>query len=311
MTGYITDFSGNTYELPALISWEICHTDGTRGADSVDISCVYSEAMNLPLENAVRLRIEHGGETVFFGIVDEYCISRGENGRTARISGRGLGGILLDNKCMGQEFMSCTMREILSRYVYPFGITDVESVSAPVVSGFSVKTGESCWGVLSDFLSLAVGTVPRFDRAGRLVLSGKAGKRLSLSENAAIKAEITGRRYGVISQVDAVTSRGYMLTVKNERFISVGGLAKKVVTVPLKTTAAGMRIAGEALIRQSERERYTVEITVPELFPAFPGDIVELNIPEAAMGAYHVAETVCFGGESGAGTKIVLTERVK
>lgn len=311
MTGYITDFSGNTYELPALISWEICHTDGTRGTDSFDISCVYSEGMNLPLENAVRIRAEHGGKTVLVGIVDEYCISRGEKGRTVRISGRGMGGILLDNKCTGVEFMSCTIREILNRYVYPLGITDVESISAPVVSGFSVGTGESCWSVLSGFLIRAIGTLPRFDREGRLIMSGRPGNRLSLSGAAAVKAEITGRRYGAISQVDVVTSRGYMTAVKNERFISTGGLAKRVVTVPLKTTLDGMRRTGERLIEESEKARYTVELTVPELFTAFPGDIVEADIPEAAPGDYHVAETVCFGGESGAGTKIVLTERGK
>jgi prophage tail gpP-like protein len=259
----------------------------------------------------VRIRIEHDGRTVFCGIIDEYRISRAENGRRVSISGRGMGGVLLDNKCAGQEFISCTLKEILNRYVYPLGITDVESVGAPVVNGYSVETGDSCFSAISGFLDRALGTTPRFDWNGRLILSGCTGERYVLSENAAVKIETVGRRYGVVSQVDVMTARGYMTAVRNDRFIKSGGAAKRVITVPLNTSLHEMKYAGKRIIDESERERYVIEITAPQLFPVFPGDIIEADTPEIVPGAYHVAETVCSGGADGAGTKIILTKRVK
>lgn len=311
MTGYLFDYKSNTLVLPELISWEISHTDGNTGTDNFEICCLYDSAMVSHLENAVRFKCEHEGQTVFYGIVDEYSVLSDVSGKTVSISGRGLGGILIDNKCRGQEFIACSLRDILDRYVKPYGITSIEGFSPRTVYGYSVSTGDSALSALSQFLDISANTVPRFSPAGELILSGKTGKRWSCDDKKCIKTEITGKRYGVISHVDILTADGYRQTVKNEPFIQRGGLAGRVITVPRNTSWDMMKYSGKYRIEQSEKDSYKVELTVSEMFPVFPGDVVALTLPDAVCGDYHVSETTCFGNGNGYGTKITLTRQVK
>lgn len=311
MTGYLFDNCFNTMVLPEIISWEINHTDGKSGTDSFEICCLYDSEMSKHLENAVRFKCEHNGQTVFYGIVDEYSITSDQSGKTVSISGRGLGGILIDNKCAGQEFISCSLTDVLERYVKPYGITSIESYNTKTVYGYKVTTGESCFGALTRFLEYAGNTVPRFSPSGELILSGRPGKSWSFSSENCVKTEVTGKRYGTVSHVDIFTTDGYRQTLKNEQFIEKGGRAKRILTVPRNTSWEMMKYMGKRLIEQSEEESFAAELTVSEMFPVFPGDTVLLEIPDAFHGEYHVSQTTCWGNGKGYGTKITLTRQVR
>ena len=81
--------------------------------------------------------------------------------------------------------------------------------------------------------------------------------------------------------------------------------------MPRKTGWDMIRYTGAYQIEKSEKGRYTLEITVGELFPVFPGDILEVSGDFCEKGDYIVNETCCFGDENGVGTRLYLSKEVK
>ncbi|MEG1165469.1 MAG: hypothetical protein RSD68_03580 [Oscillospiraceae bacterium] len=53
-----------------------------------------------------------------------------------------------------------------------------------------------------------------------------------------------------------------------------------------------------------------ISISVPAIFAAFPGDVVEIyDSPLGVSGAYIVGKATCFASGDIAGTDIILTGR--
>ena len=190
MTGYLTDYSGQRYKLPVFLSWEINHTDGESGTDSFEIKIPYHKTMKQPLEDAVYFTLEYKNETVFHGIIDEYEVRTDENGRTVNISGRGMGARLLDNRCVGASFDSCTLSDMLRNYVTPYGVKTGEMDAMPPMYGYSVSVNESCLSALSGYTRFAGNVAPRFSKEGKLMLTRQKGARLHFEERFALLDEI-------------------------------------------------------------------------------------------------------------------------
>jgi len=307
MIGYITDYSGREYRLPAMLSWSVCHTLG-EPADSFELCCLFESGMLAHLSDAVRFRGEHSGETVFNGVVDEFEVECSGAGRTVSMSGRGLAALLLDNEAEAAEYGACSLAEIITRHVKPYGVTEITADELPSVSGYSVKSGSSQWKVLSSFTDCVSGIIPRFSRDGVLVISAAKGRRLKLDTNAAYDVSYREKRYGVISEVLVKnTLRGTSATVSNDDFIARGGCARRVLTVPRKTGAESMRYTGAYQIGRSESDRVILRLTVPTLFAAFPNDAVSLSMSELGVeGEYLVRASECWADATGAGTRLEL-----
>ncbi len=306
MTGYLTDYSGQRYKLPPLLSWEINHTDGVDGTDSFEIKLPYEKTMKDPLENAVYFTLEFKADTVFHGIVDEYEVLIDDMGRTVSISGRGMGARLLDNRCTGADYYSCTLSDMLRNYATPYGVKTGKCDTMPPMYGYSVSVNESCLSALSGYTRFAGGVTPRFSKDGKLMLTREKGSRYKVDASAVMELVLRSRRYGVLSEVKVVTTRGIKQTAVNESFAAKGGRASAVVTVPRRTSWDMIRYTGAYQLEKSQRGRYALEITVNELFPCFPADVCILDTDFCEKGEYTVCETCCFGDEKGYGTTIKL-----
>ena len=92
---------------------------------------------------------------MFYGIVDEYEMDFSGAQSLIHISGRGLGGLLTDNQCEKAEFAFCGIGDVLSRYVYPLGISTAVCDGMASLSGYSVGSGASCWSALEQFTRFA------------------------------------------------------------------------------------------------------------------------------------------------------------
>lgn len=310
MTQWIlTCYDQSQYTLPTPISWQLEYGLGSP-CDSFQFCCPWTAGQETILATAVRLMVKEAGEIVFCGVVDECECSWSERGVTLKVMGRGMQAILLDNEAAGTDYGVATLEDILRRYVTPYGISLAEKVQLPSVSGFSVKTGSSCWQVLYQFARYHAAVTPRFDRQGRLLLSAWNDKELKQLDDSAPITRLMRRyqRYGVLSQmkvVDRVTHASQ--TVVNEDFHAKGGCCSSVLTMPRNTSYQSMRYQAQFQLDQSKAELDRVEITVAKAFFAWPGDLLAIN--RSAWGGnatYRVLESTVRLDDEGCQTTLIL-----
>lgn len=311
MTGYLTDFNGKKHKLPTLIAWSVTHGLGSP-CDCYELTCLYDSSMEPLMKSAYRFTGVYNGETVFFGVVDETQIEISERGLLFSVSGRGMAALLLDNEAEAVQYSACSIKGILDKHVYPWGINDVSYQSMGQLYNFAVDSGESQWSVLSRFTGFAAGIQPRFTREGKLVISNNEGERLTLDKACGgfniIRRE---RRYGVISSVLVKNKvRGTKTTVQNSEFIGRGGSCRRVMNVPRLTGYNAMRYTGTYQINESKKDSTQYILTLPKLFAAAPNDIITVNISELGEEVeLKAGEVTVWADGSGCGTEITLVER--
>ena len=311
MECFLSDGAGRSFKLPRLLEWSFSYGCG-RPCDSFEITAAFDESMADIMETAIRFKAVHGGETVFFGVVDEAETEASEDGALCFIRGRGMQALLLDNEAEAAQFYSAGPEMVLEKYVYPFGIKDIRKTVTPGSIALTVSSGESAWRALEDYMRFSCAVSPRFLKNGTLLLGEQEGRRLKICERTAVSRVCYKRtRYGVISEVLVKNKAlGSQSRVLNETFLNEGGACRRIVNVPRYTRFDAMRATGEYQIAASRERERCISLTVAELFGAFPGDVVELSgIKTAPAGTYFVGESRCFGNARGAGTDIVLTKR--
>lgn len=301
-------WDGREIRLPQVTGWKFQYGTGTP-CDSFTLSCLWTPEEDL-LAEAVGFTAVEQGERVFTGVVDE-C-ERGWDGGGGRltISGRSMAARLLDNEALGMDYQVATWQDILRDHVTPYGVQALEGASLPAVPNFSVAVGSSEWQVVYEFCRYYGGVTPRFDRLGRLTASPwPEGKRLVLGADAAVTAlTLRDQRYGVLSQVlvrDRTT--GAVQTVENQDFARRGGLCRRVLTMPGKSSYQAMRYSGQYQLERSAEELRQLELELPGAFLAWPGDLVEVNLSQpVGRGVWRVIQAVSGMDGGGTYTRLVL-----
>lgn len=293
MTAYVTDARGGRWKLPNLTAWRLEYTSGVP-CDSFWLRCPWEAGSQTDPAHWVGFTAEEGGERVFTGVVDECRFSQSGQGGVLEVSGRSMAARLLDNEALGQDYGTATLADILRDHVTPYGIEVAPGAKLPGVSGFSVSTGSSEWSVVYSFARYHGGIAPRFDRLGRLVLTGWPDGGVGLVDDSAPVTELVcrDRRYGVLSEI-LVRDRysGAVQRVNNEDFCSRGGQARRVLTMPGRSNFKAMRYSGQFQLRKSESEAERLEITLAQTFGVWPGDLIRVqrsNWPR--NGLYRAAE---------------------
>nr|DAG11530.1 MAG TPA: 43 kDa tail protein [Caudoviricetes sp.] len=294
MTGYLTTIQDQVWRLPVLTAWEILRTDG-ESCDSFFVRFAFEAAQLTTLRQAVRFRAEEAGETVFTGIVDEFEITASDGGLVAELTGRSLGGLLLDNETRAATYLTATLSDILKQYVYPLGITRVDADQMISLHNFAVDSGDTCQTALAGFCRHAAGVTPRFLADGTLQLrkSPAVSRRKITAATEVTEAVVRMCRYGVISEQVLVHSRtGAVEAVQNEDFVALGGRARKVTLTSGDTTRAQFRTAAQR-IAASNRELWTLEVTLPGAFLAEPQDTVAVTLPHLGVDQTLAVQQVC------------------
>lgn len=308
MTGYLINNGGMVRALPELLSWDICHGSG-EPCDYFEVSFVYDTAMLEMLASATRFRAEHKGETVFYGVVDEYGICIDESGGTVTVNGRSLAALLLDNEASAADHCCLSLNTLLGTHVKENGVTEIKTREMPALGSFSVKSGESEWSVLKRFCAYSAGVCPRFSKEGVLILDDEPGRRLVIDDSVPVLRFVRSEdRTGVISEILVKNRAAYSsYLVKNTSYVNQNGCGKRVLNVPRNTTAEAMRYTGEYQIAASMKGKSYIELTLPELFAAFPADTVELISGCLGIsGVFKVSSTHCWADGKSAGTVIRL-----
>lgn len=280
--------------------------------DSFFLRCPWTVGQEGILRSVSRMTVQKDGSRIFFGVVDEWECSFDGSGYTLELVGRGVQALLLDNEALSADYGVATVQDILRTYVTPYGISLAGPASLPPVSGFSVRSGSSCWQVLYEFARYYGGVTPRFDPQGLLVLSPFAdGKVTPIGGELPIKRLVLReKRYGVLSQVQMQNNVTKAIqTVKNEAFLQEGGSCSRVLMAPRNTSYQSMRYTAQYQLAQSQGERVRVELFLAQEFVAWPGELVALNLPSfGGNGRYRVLEATVSLGTEGYETRLLLGE---
>lgn len=292
MNAYLAAPTGPAWKLPELLGWTVTRTDGSS-CDSFELSFSCEADACAVLKQATRFHAVDGSEVVFTGIVDEFTVSLGAQGRTAQVSGRGLMAVLMDNQVRAAAYTRATVRDILAAYVTPYGLRSVKNDMQNAVSSFAVDSGDTCWQALSGFCRHAAARTPRFLADGTLDLTEptqRIGWRLG-ADAAVIAASYRICRYGVISeQVMVDRSTGAQTSAKNEAFEAAGGLRRQVTARAGQTVRATIRTA-EQHLSESAQNWKRLSVTLPGCWLAEPCDLIAVDLPELGVqGRFRVAE---------------------
>lgn len=309
MTGAVTLWDGTTVSLPSLTAWELEYALGVP-CDAFRVQFPGDRTWEDILSRAVSFTAEEKGERVFTGLVDEWGLTWDGDGILAELTGRGMAARLLDNEAPAQSYVSATAAQILRDHVTPFGVETAEVGKLSPVPGFTVSGGSSQWSILCRFARYYNGIRPWFDRQGRLHLAPFSPTVTRTLDNTCPITTLIHQenRYGVLSRVLVQRRNRFTNTVvNNEAFLAQGGCAQQVLTLPNGTADQSLRYSGAYQLHASEAERYRLEVTLAEGFWAWPGELIQVSLPEIGLsGSWRVTAAVVELDEKGLTTRLSL-----
>lgn len=310
MKVWVYNAGGEAWLLPESGQWDISH-GFCSPCDSFELEFAAQPGMMQELERATEIKIEHGDRNVFRGRIDEISLAATGAGLRARLSGRGMQALLLDNEAESADYYNADLDFILSRHVRGQGIESIDTGGAAGTAAlFTVESGTSHWGVLEEFARFCCGVRPRFSPEGVLIMDGEGtGDSLCIDSGTPFtEMEYREDRYGVISSIKVKQySGGGEITVKNSQFAAAGGLCSRVVNVPRKTSYDRMRYTARYRLDRSMEDYRKLFVTLPWAFAAFPGDRVRLNSQALGMeGEFLVVLSRCRGGAGGESTRLEM-----
>ena len=311
MTAEILTYEGKRYRLPDLLAWKLEYACGVP-CDSFWVEVPWQPGEEEIYRKAVKLLAYQDGRQVFTGMVDEAEWTLDEQGRRATLSGRSMAALLLDNEAEAADYATATLEDILRDHVTPYGIEVGEKSSFPPCQNFTVTAGSSEWQVIYDFVRYHGGIPPRFDREGKLLLTHmESGKEKVLDDTVPLTGQAgRERRYGVLSEVVVRDKRRRMAErVVNETFVAEGGRARRLLTMSGTPAERAMRYNGQFQLDKSEAQRRRLEVRVPALFFAWPGDLIRVSRSDGVgNGLWRVLETVVEENHRGGSTGLILGE---
>ena len=293
MTGELHTADQHVYELPTLLKWNVTHT-GSVPCDSYEVSFVYEKDMLPVLEKAAGFVAKENGEVMLRAIVDEYTVELSAAGLIATLTGRGHAARLLDNESQSVTYQEATLEEILRQHVTPYGVNCQKSASLRASSVYTVAAGTSQWKALEGFCRTYGGFSPQFTREGLLLAAPEEpGRLVSIGEDdPVLSCALREDHYGVLTEalvIDKMRNASY--SVKNQELIDKGGQCRRVIYTPGQSTWAAMRYTGEYQIECSKEDEWSLTVTLPGSFLAFPGDRVHLELARLGLsGTFRVTE---------------------
>lgn len=304
MRGTVVGYDQRKTVLPRLTGWRLLRTAG-EGCDGFSVTFPMEAGLEAVLARAVGFSAFAGDVQVFCGIVDDYEISLSERGLVVTLSGRGMGGRLLDNEMPALDYSRAYLQTILERYVHAFGVKS-HAVSLPSVAMFSVPMGASCMAVVEGFCRHAGALPPWFSADGTLQIAktrSSSGKKIT--QRQILSAAYCNSRYGVISRQVQITAKGVVTSAENEAFVAAGGSAQKVCGRAGAMLSCSYRTPQQQ-IEDSRREQFALRLTLPGNFLAEPSQTVEVSLPAMEVEGHFWVQQ-CQSEGSGDGILCTLT----
>ena len=176
-----------------------------------------------------------------------------------------------------------------------------------------------CWGVQTTHTVAELSGLPAgFDGCRIAHLSdlhgheyGEDSRELVVDDRTSLISLLRrDRRYGVLSQV-LVRDRwsGRVEAVNNAAFQRAGGQARRVITMPTRSSYKTMRYSGQFQLNKSAAGLVQVELTVGQAFCAWPGDLVTVQRSGWGWnGRYRAVQVINGMDQDGLWSRVELAE---
>ena len=146
----LTDTSGIVTGLSEPVSMNLVSSSDAP-ADSLRITFALSG--DIPVVYSVR--VQNGGDTVFFGYADEQTETVCGSGVLLTVKARSLAAVLLDNEACPQVYCLPTMEMLFQRHFRPLGFEGYTGGDRVCRGDLVISKGMSEWQVLSRFVGPA------------------------------------------------------------------------------------------------------------------------------------------------------------
>ncbi len=309
MTGYVTLSDGSTLEFPTLLSWKLTYTDG-EPCGYFSLSCLSGQVWGAEMGQGGTLYLEEDGAVVFCGVVDELGFSASYQGYFVTLEGRDLAGILLDNQVRSAQFITAQLGDILSTYVYPYGITKIAYDTLPSVTGFSVDSGESCWRVLEGFCRHSSGICPRFLPDGTLALGYGSGNSHTLGGGDPVVSLSWLRDFATELSAFTQVDLTYKTVSTHENPLWVGGGRRENVVIRSGYTVPADYYSPSQRLAESSQGRCLLVAVLSGKSEILPLDTVAVSLPDWNILGDYTAQEVVYSCQNGEITTTLTLRRL-
>ncbi len=293
-------------QLPLSPMVELEYTD-TWGVCAQILTARFLWEKTLP--ELVYLNAFWEGELVFSGIVDQQELLLQQGTRFLEVQARGMGALLLDNEALPQTYVNVTLSQIYARHIQPYGFGDIQCGRDPLLSYYTVPKGASEWEVLETFCLRTMGVVPRVDALGQLWVGQAETPQVFFLSNRGsgipyLQLRDTTKQREVLSQVVVRDSQYVYGTAVDNPWGST--LPRRRYLIPASEWANYP--SGNALLklREAMAAKWSLAVTVPQLLPAAPGDLVTLEDDVLPVSRQFVRQVRHTMGSAGALTHLTL-----
>ena len=210
----LTDTSGIVTGLSEPVSMNLVSSSDAP-ADSLRITFALSG--DIPVVYSVR--VQNGGDTVFFGYADEQTETVCGSGVLLTVKARSLAAVLLDNEACPQVYCLPTMEMLFQRHFRPLGFEGYTGGDRVCRGDLVISKGMSEWQVLSRFCRSCGLEEPWVTHDGIIVTDGRQADTIFLDgASPRLRLSRTVRRNALISDIYIRTSKadGYAYHMEND-----------------------------------------------------------------------------------------------
>lgn len=209
--------AGDEINLGAPVS-VIINRDEDAPAD--DFTGIFPAPAISPIPPITVIRVFHGEELVFYGIVDEQTAQISSGGSTLKLIARSRAALLLDNEALPQTYIYPSLQTIFERRAAPYGFRGYLGTPGAYNGEMTVTKGMSEWQVIESFCAYFLGTAPKITVDGILDASGDRPKECFRFSNTGagilyLAISVSSKYHTLISEIYAQTGRAGEYAVKN------------------------------------------------------------------------------------------------
>lgn len=222
----------------------------------------------------------------FDGIVDKQILSYSNKGYLLTLSCRNKTALLVDNEVKPYMYFQLTSSELFKRYALPYGVLSYEFPYEAKKNFLEVKKGMSNWNVIEEFCEQVYNKKPYINKEKKLVLSPLTNKSFVFSNNipnsiAFCEIKIQKINYKLISKLflkTATENYGYYygVVINNENALKQD-VKRERYYHPKSKISINAKKEAEQIIKNSNRNSFVIEITIPSLIDIKIGDNVIIN----------------------------------
>lgn len=249
------------------------------------------------------LEVVNGEEVIFSGDVDEQIEEVSLSPYTELVA-RSRAALLIDNEATPLSLVNPSFEDLFIRFALPFGFTSYKGENRELQGTFTVKKGESCYSVLSRFVSRAYGRFLRCE--GQVICLDDEVSEDTLDLSVKLESlRVYNLRCERISKVMVKLRKGegYSAEVRNENALTEG--INRVRYVNAESNEVQTVKEADRIVLKGEDESFYAEALCRGLLT----DVLGKSVLLKGFEKLYVSSLKITLGKNGEYTRLVLRRK--